>query len=72
MKLKARVPRISVLFASVLLTVILLGIFTVEAKQPNINKHGDLAWVEWDGNDYELYLYYKGTVTQITDNAHDA
>ena len=50
MKLKTNVPRLSVLFAAVLLTVVLFGVFSVEAKETNINKRGDLVWVEWDGS----------------------
>jgi len=65
MKVRAEVPRVSVLFLSVLLTAVLCGVFAAEAKQTNLNDRGDVVW---QGSDEEIYLYSKGTITQITDN----
>ena len=71
MKIRANVPSVSVLFVSVLLTVILFGVFAAEAKQTNLSERGDLVWYGWDGIDWEIFLYSKGTITQITDNGYD-
>ena len=68
MKIRANVPRGSVFFVSVLLTVILFSVLAAEAKLTNLNELGDLVWNEWDGHDAEIFLYSKGTITQITDN----
>jgi hypothetical protein len=71
MKIRAHVPRVSVLFVSVLLTLILFSVFAVEAEHTNLSKGGDLVWYGYDGNDWEIFLYSKGTITQITDNDYD-
>jgi hypothetical protein len=71
MKIRANVPRVSVLFVSVLLTVILFSVLAAEAKLTNFSERGDLVWHGYDGHDYEIYLYSKGTITQITDNDYD-
>ena len=58
----------SMLFLSVLLTAFLFSVSTAEAQPRNLNNRGDLVWQGYDGNDWEISLYSKGIVTQITDN----
>jgi hypothetical protein len=59
------------LFVSVLLTLILVSVLAVEAKQTNLTERGDLVWMGYDGHDYEIFLYSNGTTTQITHNDYD-
>ena len=70
MKIRANVPRVIVFFVSVLLTVILFSVLA-EAKQTNLSERGELVWFGSDGHDREIFLYSKGTITQITNNDYD-
>ncbi len=99
MKKTSDVPRVFPVFVSISLTVILCGVFAVEAKQtnlkkngyqvlktpvpsespvmpkssrnPQINQHGDVVWEGYDEHDWEIFLYSKGKIIQITDNDYD-
>jgi hypothetical protein len=39
--------------------------------EPRINDKAQVTWYGWDGEDFEIYFYQNGAVTQITDNAVD-
>jgi hypothetical protein len=71
MDIRTHVPKSFILFVSVLLAVTLFDVLAAEAKHTNLNNRGDLVWHGFDGNDFEIFLYSKGTVTQITDNDYD-
>ena len=36
---------------------------------PQISDNGRVVWEEWDGNDYEIFLYDGTAVTQVTNNS---
>jgi len=71
MKIKANVPGLSVLFVSVFLTVILFSILIADTQGRSLNDRGDFVWQGFDGNDWEIFLYSNGIITQITDNEYD-
>ena len=35
---------------------------------PQLNDSGYVVWQQWDGNDYEIFLYNGSDITQLTDN----
>ena len=38
---------------------------------PQINDNGYVVWQEWDGSDWEIFLYNGTTITQLTNNSYD-
>ena len=71
MKKRADVPRVFLLFVSILLALVLFSVLAAEARDKFLNGSGAFVWHGSDGNDYEIFLYSKGSITQITDNGYD-
>ena len=45
------------------------GSSTWEPEEFCFNDQGDIAWSGWDGSDWEIYLYQKGVMTQVSHNS---
>jgi len=71
MKKRSDVPRVFFFLLAFLLTLILFSVLGAEARDKFLNGSGEFVWHGWDGNDWEIFLYSNGTVTQITDNDTD-
>ncbi len=71
MKKRADVPRVSLFLVSIVLTLTLFSVLPAEARDKFLNGSGEFVWHGFDGNDYEIFLYSSGTITQITDNDYD-
>jgi len=68
MKKRSDALGVSFLLVSILLTLVVFSVLGAEARDKFLNGSGEFIWHGWDGNDWEIFLYSKGIVTQITDN----
>ena len=39
-------------------------------SNPQINNHGDVVWMRYDGSDYDIFLYDGTSTTQLTNSAY--
>jgi len=71
MKKRSDALGVSFLLVSILLTLVVFSVLGAEARDKFLNGSGEFVWHGFDGNDYEIFLYSNGTLTQITDNGYD-